>query len=759
MRKIVTGFLVLIFCFHSIKAQQGFYDLSTIQKIEINFSQPNWDYQMDTAKIGSDDYIMADWVKINGVLFDSVGVKYKGNSSYDSTYIKNPLHIELDAFTDQDYQGFADVKLGNGYADPSMIREVLSYSILGNYMHCPRSNFAQVYINGDYVGIYSNEESISKRFCASHFGSSKNNFIKCNPIVIPGPNTKSNLKYINADSSSYFNYYELKSKKGWNNLVALCDTVTNQPSGIESVMDVDRVIWMLAFNNVLVNLDSYTGVFAQNYYLYKDDNGRFNPVIWDLNMCLGGFPFVGSGNSSLAGLTVANMQQLPIGIHSTEPYWPLIKAVINNPQFKRMYVAHMRTIVNEVFANNSYQTLAAQLHAVADTALQSDPNKFYTYTQFQNGLTTDYPVGSYTVPGINNLMNARVVYLQSTPEFTSVPPTINNVLATIVPSSTDTVINVSAHIENSNTIYLGYRFTTEHKFIKIPMYDDGLHNDGNANDSVFGASINLDTIQCEYYIYAENNDAGIFSPERAEHEFYYIQVNIPVAVAGQVVINEVLSSNQNGVFDEFDKRQDWIELYNTTDTLLNLYGLYLTDTVDVLNKYEIPRNTFINPKSYLIFWADGDSVEENDFHMPFKLSSGGETVIFSDNAGAVLDQVTFGTQRDDISYGRCPDGSGSFTTLLYPSYNTTNCSNDSISRVSQLAALSIYPNPSDNSLTLHTDYDSTESFDIINAMGEIVYQNQLNKSITINTYGWTNGFYVIRMGNVIKKLAVIHPQK
>ncbi len=759
MRKVVTGFLFLVFCYQSIKAQQGFYDLGTIQKIEINFSQPDWDYQMDTAKIGGDDYIMADWVKINGVLYDSVGVKYKGNSSYDSTYIKNPLHLELDAFTDQDYQGFADIKLGNGYADPSMIREVLSYNILGSYMHCPRSNFAQVYINGNYLGLYSNEESISKRFCATHFGSSKNTFFKCNPMVIPSPNTKSNLKYINADSSSYFNFYELKSKKGWNNLVALCDTVTNNASAIKSIMDIDRVIWMLAFNNALVNLDSYTGVFAQNYYLYKDDNGRFNPIIWDLNMCLGGFPFVGSGNTSLAGLTVAQMQQLPLNIHSTDSYWPLIKAVVNDPQYKRMYIAHMRTIVNEVLANNSYQTLAAQLHSVADTAVQSDPNKFYTYTQFQNGLTTDYPVGSYTVPGINNLVSARVSYLQSTAEFTSIPPAISNVLASLVPSATDTVVNISAHIENATTSYLGYRFDTQEKFTKILMYDDGMHNDGAANDSVFGASVNLDTIQCEYYIYAENSSAGIFSPERAEHEFYTIRVNIPVATTGQVVINEILSSNQNGAVDEFDKRQDWVELYNTTDTLLNLYGLYVSDTIDVLNKYEIPRNTFIRPKEYLILWADGDSVEENDFHMPFKLSSGGETVILSDKAGTIFDQVTFGVQRDDISYGRCPDGNGAFTSLLYPSYNSRNCSNDSITRVSRLSALSILPNPADNFFTLRSDYDYLQQFEIINAMGKIVYNGQINKSVTVRTNSWANGFYLVRMGNVVKKLTVIHPEK
>src|SRR5690242_17521618 len=166
---------------------------------------------MDTAKYGAEDYIMADSVRVNGTLFQNVGVKYKGNSSYDSTYIKNPLHIELDAYVNQSYQGFTDIKLGNGYGDPSMIREVLSYEILKNYMDCPRANFAQLYINGNYVGLYSSAESINKEFCSQHFYSSQNTFIKCNPTIIPGPTTKSNLRYLSADSSMYSVRYEVKS--------------------------------------------------------------------------------------------------------------------------------------------------------------------------------------------------------------------------------------------------------------------------------------------------------------------------------------------------------------------------------------------------------------------------------------------------------------------------------------------------------------------------------------------------------------------
>ncbi len=535
MGRLKSNILILLLLqFFTVNtfAQTTFYDIYKLQKIEVVFTQSNWDYQLDTAKLGADGYIMAKSVTINGTKFDSVGVKYKGSSSYDSTHTKNPFHFALDKYINQLYQGFTDIKLSNGYSDPSMIREVLSYHILKNYMDCPKANFAQLYINGSYWGLFTNDEDINKKFCVEHFYASKSTFIKCNPLNNPGPNVKSNLKYISSDSSAYSNFYDVKSKYGWKELVALCDTLSNHPKSIDALMDMDRVIWMLAFNNVLINLDSYTGVFSQNYYLYKDKTTRFNPIIWDMNMSFGGFPFVGSSNSSMGSLTVANMQQLPINIHASDPYWPLINVVMANASYKKIYIAHMRTIVNEIFANSSYETMATALQSLIDTAVKSDNNKFYSYTQFQNGMTTNNTVGSYTVPGIKNLMDARITYLKATGDFQYTSPVIT-ALSTSTVTALYASVKVTANIANANIVYLAFRFDSTQKFIKIPMYDDGAHNDVAAGDNIYGESFTMLSTQAQYYIYAENAQASIFSPERAEHEFYLLNISSSVSTISE----------------------------------------------------------------------------------------------------------------------------------------------------------------------------------------------------------------------------------
>ncbi len=743
--------ILISICLIPVAQAQDFYNTTQIQKVEIYFSASNWDQQLDTSKIGSDGYILADSVFINGQRFDSVGVKYKGNSSYNATYSKNPLHLSLNEYKNQSYQGYKDVKLGNGYADPSMIREVLSYNLLKNYMDCPKSNFATLYINGLYIGFYSNDESINKKFCSDHFSSADNLLIKCNPIINPGPNTKSNLKYINNDTSSYFNLYEIKSATGWKDLMALCDSVTNKPANTLSIIDIDRWLWMLAFNNALVNLDSYSGVFAQNYYLYKDNSKHFCPIVWDLNMSFGGFPFLGNSNSSLGSLSIANMQQLALNIHATDTYWPIINAVQNDPVLKRKYLAHLRTIMKECIENGLYLTMANQYRSLIDSMVSLDANKFYTNSQFQNSLIANTLIGSYSVPGIQTLMDARLSFFKGNSEYTAISPTISNVVATnAVYNST---INIKTNIQQASTVVLNYRFTGDEIFKQLPMYDDGLHDDGAANDLTYGASFVLNSLRAQYYIYAENSNAGQFSPERAAHEYYSLTAAYATAGKGDIRINEFLALNQADTVDEAGQHEDWIELYNTTGNTLNLFGLYLTDLYSTPTKYAFPQNTLIQPYSFLTLFADQDSSTAKYLHCNFKLSGSGEMIMLSDGNGAVSDSITFGVQATDISISRCPNGTGAFAPVTKTTFNASNCNIGGI--VNQLSSgkYRLIPNPSSGSFRIQGK--GIKSIIIYNALGEKVFENSYDSlnEISIDSLNLSSGIYLVNInGSLIMRL-------
>ena len=133
-----------------------------------------------------------------------------------------------------------------------------------------------------------------------------------------------------------------------------------------------------------------------------------------------------------------------------------------------------------------------------------------------------------------------------------------------------------------------------------------------------------------------------------------------------VVINELMADNDNIHADPQGDYDDWLELYNLTDTAVLLTGMYLSDKEDELTQWEFPENTEIPAKGYLVVWLDDDVDAPEGLHANFKLSKDGETVILvgtDAHGNRVLDKVTFGEQDTDVSYGRLPDGTGDFQVV------------------------------------------------------------------------------------------------
>ncbi len=722
-------------------SQDVLYNVNNIQSFEIYFGFTNWDYQMDTAKAGAEGYIMADSVIINGIAYDSVGVKYKGNSSYNANNNKNPLHIKLDYIHSKaHYDHCTDLKLGNGFSDPSFIREMLSYQILRNYMDCPKANFANVYINGQLRGLYSNAQSIDERFNGDHYFSAEGTFVKCNPTGGAGPGSSAtpNLAYLGADTASYAASYELQSDYGWNELVRMIDTLNNFTTNFENNMDIDRVMWMLAFNVALVNLDSYSGQFKQNYYLYKDRNHLSLPTIWDLNMSFGGFPGGQTPGSNQATTSVL--------YNSTSTAHPLISKLLAIPRFKHMYIAHMKTIMDEFIASGLYVTEALNIMSTIDAAVHADPYKFYTYTQFQNSLSTNTTgggggPGGGSVPGIQLLMDARNTYLQSTAEFQQIAPTLSNPL---ISNSIDFQNNFSISIESTNNtaVWLGYRFDKTQHFTKIQLQDNGLSDDGTAGDGRFGAILNANGTHVEYYFFADNNNAGIFLPARAEHEFFNKIFNTQPFSVGDISINEILASN-NIQLDEYAEDDDWVELYNNSNHIVDLNGLYLTDDVALLNKWALP-SILIAPQDFALIWADDDTWQLS-VHANFKLSAAGGTLMLTDGAN-ILDNIAYPAQQADVSYGRYPNGSNGNWQFMSTTFDANN--SGVVHTEEQTADFELYPNPVGQTLTLQSS-SGIQHLTIHNALGQVILTQQVNPTsfVQSDVSHLSAGIYHIRITN------------
>ncbi len=505
------------------------YKLDKVHEVHIQFDHENWDDILDSMKqSGLEERLLAD-VRFDGETFKGAGVRYKGNSSYFSVrkydYAKLPFNIDVNE-TEQGHKldgGYDKLKLSNVFRDPSFLREALSYQIANKYMVSPRANFVKVFINDKYFGLYSNAESIDDELLDQYFGEHDGVLFKCDPAwgyEAPAScpeGDKASLQYLGQDSACYMGKYELKSDHGWAELIALTDILNNRPEKLDSVFAVDEALWMLAFNSVLVNLDSYTGRFCHNYYLYQDQAGVFHPIIWDLNLSFGGFRYDGLGKP----LTLEDMQTLSPFIHYKQKNEkrPLITQLLADDLYRKMYIAHIKTIVEDNFLDSTYLHEGRKLQSLIREHVVADTNRLYEVKGFEKNLYETAKADKVAIVGIAELMEARKEYLLSHPLVSKPQPVVEEVECIDLGSGS---LAVAASISGAEAAWLFYRYGKTGAFRKLPLLDDGAHADEMQADGVFANILENAPAgeELQYYIVGENQYAASLSPERASFEYH-----------------------------------------------------------------------------------------------------------------------------------------------------------------------------------------------------------------------------------------------
>ena len=739
---ICRAVLCILLFFSSMKlfAQEGFYSTDTIRDIRITFAQSNWDEILDSLYVAGDKGRMQATLFIDGIQYDSVGVRYKGYSSASVDRVKNPFNIKLNYLIEgQDHQGIDKIKLSNVIQDPSFLREVLSYEIARKYMPASESNFANVYVNDTLLGLYSNVEAVNNEFLEKHFTSAENVLVKGNPETVDLYGENSNLSQTpGTDSLAYTPLYSMQSDYGWTALYNFIDTLNNHEANIDKVLNVDQALWLHALNYTLINFDSYVG-YAQNYYLYQDQASRFNPIIWDLNMSLGSFRLT-DASVYFDGFSIEQAKTLdPLSHYNEFSVFPrpLLRNLFNWSRYRKMYLAHIRTIVQENISNQAYLNRAETLHQLIDESVQNDANKFYTYADFQNnlyGTVSDF----IDYPGIVDLMEGRAAYLSAYPGFQGAPDIENVSVFPEAPVSNDMLV-ITAQASNASEVILFYRTRPDIVFVELLMNDEGIDGDALAGDGIFSSQFLFQGRDVDYYIYAENDSAGAFSPQRAAYEYFTIEGQLN---PGDIVINELMASNVDVVADADGAYDDWIELLNTTANELALGGLYLSDDATNLSKWALP-NQVLQAGSYFIIWADSEQAQGTS-HANFKLSSAGEALFLSDAHQVLIDSVLFPEQIENVSYGRMPNGLGDFT-FLSPTFEQTNDGANLIP-LDDALVFNLYPNPVLDVLYFEIESQSNSTIQIIDILGRVVFKSDLSAGIITGELSVSDlnaGIYVV----------------
>ena len=159
-----------------------------------------------------------------------------------------------------------------------------------------------------------------------------------------------------------------------------------------------------------------------------------------------------------------------------------------------------------------------------------------------------------------------------------------------------------------------------------------------------------------------------------------------------VRINEV--SAQNGIYvNEQFKRNDWLELYNTTGNPIDVEGMYLTNSPKNPKKYKITKGdsqagTIIPAHGYLVIWCDGlETVSQ--LHANFKLDNNKGDLVLTAADESWSDQFTYTRHNGDQTVGRYPDGAAEVFMMNIPTIEKANIKTSYLVAVEQPNATAI----------------------------------------------------------------------
>ncbi len=140
---------------------------------------------------------------------------------------------------------------------------------------------------------------------------------------------------------------------------------------------------------------------------------------------------------------------------------------------------------------------------------------------------------------------------------------------------------------------------------------------------------------------------------------YYLRALNPSGV----FLSEVLASS-DGISTFADAGYtDWIEIYNSTNNVVDLSGYGLSDNLERARKWQFPYGCTISPGEYKVILCDGavDKSNLGELHTSFKIGRlKNEIVTLSDPTGRVLDKLILPAMKTDVSYGRTPGITGFF---------------------------------------------------------------------------------------------------
>jgi spore coat protein H len=750
MRKIVCLQILFLSIPFSINGQNLFpdyppiYQDDVVARIDITLPPDSLALILDPENAKSDYPYHATFIFNNGTIldtFENVGIQLRGNTS--RTAKKKSFQVSLNTYDPgRDWYGVEKLDLNGEHNDPTISRSKICWDLLRDIgVPAPRASHVELYINQTYFGLYANIEHIDEEFVKSRFGNKDGNLYKC---LWPA-----DLTYLGTDPDLYKLHsggrrvYELKTNEeadDYTDLAHFIDILNNAPVNelqceLEHVLNVHSLLKCIAFDVMTGNWDGPV-YNKNNFFLYHNTaSGLLEYIPYDLDNTFG-IDWFGEDWST---------RNIYSWGHQNQPR-PLYWRILAVPEFKAEYSYYLDKMINEWYKESvlfprldSLKNLLAP-YVVDDVYYAEDYG--FSIDDFNKGFGQSLPFNHITKgikPFIASRKSATIQQLQ----LSDIPPVISTITNNPSTSSRARVLNVFVEDDQGvDFVEAVIQLKSTGPADQFAMLDDGLHQDGEPEDGIYGLILpSPDT--CELFMY------WISATDIHGKESKY-----PVCGANSLMIcnsslmlaiNEIMASNEATVADEAGEFEDWVEIYNYGTEPIYLGDLYLSDKADDPVKWKFP-DLSIQPGEYLLTWLDEDG-EQGDLHANFKLSEEGEFIGIYDNdknGNALIDGIQFGEQQTDVSYGRLPNGSGSFQFLI-PTPGSMNEISSAVIAGLPIAEYNLYPNPAHDVIWIQADREisTMQLVVVMDVYGKVFLTKTFSGKTSLNISGLPAGIYML----------------
>lgn len=403
--------LIFIFALQISFAQtegDSLFAPAKVHVIQLSFSQGNYWNLLTSGKSFDDandtSTYIAGTVTIDGTVLDSVGIQLKGNSSYyNYPSNKKPFTFSFDEYKgNQRYDGLKNINLNNGYQDPTLMREKMFLDFLNEQnLFAPRANYAKLYINGTYWGLYLMVERVDKNFVKNRVGNKQGNLFK-------GDNASAacaTLQY-HGVMSAYYNCYTLKTNttaNDWSDLVNFCYEIyatdtTEFKDSLEAIFNTPSFIGSWAACNLFVDFDSYAFRYPHNYYIYHNTaTNKFDWITWDVSTAFG---------MDVPG-TVSQIENTSI-LYTTPPSsnHPLTNRMLADSFYRAKYLNTVCRYANYSFLPSVLNPKIDSLTNLIRADIYADNQKQYSNQNFDSNIIKTINVG-FDIPGLKSFIANR----------------------------------------------------------------------------------------------------------------------------------------------------------------------------------------------------------------------------------------------------------------------------------------------------------------------------------------------------------------